>query len=260
MEAERSKKNTDKNALQEFERQIAANNRQIERHEEAARNAIAGTTVMAAINDFATAYVNAWRQGGDAAAAAVASAAASHNIVQNALKLAMKRELTDYAERIHKRIASAIYNYGKITDDVQREIDAIVEEMDKAAKRWQNAFAPPASSSPETSEQIRQGVTGELQAAMTEGTASQLVGLWNMTAMDIRDIRNCVINSDFASSNEKTSPSEIYTMTQYMREISFNTYNTAYNTERISEIADGINGIRVEMAKKDTNVVYSTRG
>ena len=33
-----------------------------------------------------------------------------------------------------------------------------------------------------------QEVTGQLQAAMTEGTASQLVGLWNMTASDVRAI------------------------------------------------------------------------
>ena len=37
------------------------------------------------------------------------------------------------------------------------------------------------------------GVTGQLEAAMTEGTASELVGLWTMTAMDIRVIREWLL-------------------------------------------------------------------
>ena len=260
MEAERSKKNTNQNALQEFERQIAANNRQIERHEEAARNAIAGTTVMNAINSFATAYVNAWRQGGDAAKA---TADVARNIMINALKQAMKTDLQYYADRIHRKIAEAIYNDSEITAATRDGVNTIVGNMNKTSERWQNAFSTLFGDTEEEIEQVRQGVTGELQKAMTEGTASQLVGLWNMTAMDIRDIRNCVINGDYSGSSGTFSPAEVYTMTQYMREISFNTYSTAYNTERISEIADDISGIRAEMVKKSTGMntyTYATRG
>lgn len=42
----------------------------------------------------------------------------------------------------------------------------------------------------DTENTVKNGVTGQLQAAMTEGTASQLVGLWNMTSLDVRALRD----------------------------------------------------------------------
>ena len=242
IQAESNKKRSDAEQIARWNAQIEENNRKIKQNKQAARDAIVGTTVTAAINDFATAYVNAWRQGQDAAKA---SANVARNILINALKQAMKSRIQPYVERLHKRIAAAMNRDGKITETEQAAIDRYVAQIERVAGKWQDAFAPHL----DRIEEAQRGVTGELQAAMTEGTASQLVGLWNMTAMDIRDIRNRVVNSDYFS-NETLSPSEVYNMTQYVREISFNTYNTASNTERIGEIADGVNGIRSDMAAK----------
>lgn len=72
-----------------------------------------------------------------------------------------------------------------------------------------------------------QEVTGQLQAAMTEGTASQLVGLWNMTASDVRAIR------DWLLTGTVTVPESPFNMTQMIElqnEIAVNTRVTAQST------------------------------
>ena len=72
-----------------------------------------------------------------------------------------------------------------------------------------------------------QEVTGQLQAAMTESTASQLVGLWNMTASDVRAIR------DWLLTGTVTVPESPFNMTQMIElqnEIAVNTRVTAQST------------------------------
>ena len=72
-----------------------------------------------------------------------------------------------------------------------------------------------------------QEVTGQLQAAMTEGTASQLVGLWNTTASDVRAIR------DWLLTGTVTVPESPFNMTQMIElqnEIAVNTRVTAQST------------------------------
>lgn len=71
---------------------------------------------------------------------------------------------------------------------------------------------------------LAEGVTGQLQAAMTEGTASQLVGLWNTTASDVRAIR------DWLLTGTVTVPESPFNMTQMIElqnEIAVNTRGRA---------------------------------
>ena len=252
IQAERNKKNSDAEAIRRFEAQIEANNRAIDENRRRATEAIIGTEIRTAISDFANAYANAWAQGINAAESA---ANVVQRILRNAFLVGLKDGIEDYVEDLTKLIGRGVSDNN--LDTIQGDIDILLDKIGEIAANWEKRMRPHLDQLTET----QQGVTGELQKAMTEGTASQLVGLWNMTAMDIRDIRNHVINSDYLS-NETLSPSEIYNMTQYVREISFNTYNTAHNTERIGEIADGVNAIRTEMAKKGTvaQSVYQTRG
>ena len=248
---EDAKKNGDSS---QFDAQLQANQqraeeirRQMEKNQQAARDAIVGTTIMSAINDFASAYVNAWKQGENAAEA---SANVARRILINALKQAMMSNIQPLIERLHARIAGAMERDGRITDAEQAAIDAYVAEIDRIAGKWESAMRPHIDGL----EDARRGVTGELHQKMTEGTASQLVGLWNMTAMDIRDIKNFLLGNGISSIESNTiSPAEIYAMLQVMREISLNTRETADNTERIGEIADEMRGIRNELAQANKN-------
>lgn len=75
-------------------------------------------------------------------------------------------------------------------------------------------------------ENIKNGVTGELKAAMTEQTASQLVGLWNMTAMDLREIKEWLQNNPTTDIAK-----EINSLLHELNAINQNTRRTADNTE-----------------------------
>jgi len=244
IEQEKGKKNGD---TSQFDSQLQANQqrmeeiqRQMEENAQAARNAIVGTDIKSAINEFANAYVNAWQRGEKAAEA---SANVAKNILKNALAEAMKQDLAKDIEKLHAQIANAMQD-GSISDAEQRIIDDMVAALAARAEKWENEIRPYLDDLDST----RKGVTGELQQAMTEGTASQLVGLWNMTAMDIRDIRNYLLGGLVLGTNDSTvsfSPAELYAMMQTWREISANTRETADNTERIiSETRNVANEVR----------------
>ena len=64
---ERSKKNTDEERIKEWENQIDEINKQIEENKEKALDAIFGEDLKSAIDNFATAYADAWANGEDRA-------------------------------------------------------------------------------------------------------------------------------------------------------------------------------------------------
>ena len=104
-----------------------------------------------------------------------------------------------------------------------------------------------------------QEVTGQLQAAMTEGTASQLVGLWNMTASDVRAIR------DWLLTGTVTVPESPFNMTQMIElqnEIAVNTRVTAQSTTAtMHELRDGLGRMDQRLEAIDRNTRgYAGRG
>ena len=64
---ERSKKDTDEERIKEWENQIDEINKQIEENKEKALDAIFGEDLKSAIDNFATAYADAWANGEDRA-------------------------------------------------------------------------------------------------------------------------------------------------------------------------------------------------
>ena len=103
------------------------------------------------------------------------------------------------------------------------------------------------------------GVTGELQAAMTEGTASQLVGLWNMTAMDIRSMLNLTQQQVSLFLSMNLNVNEVLRQ-QYL--IEYNTRRTAENSwETLEELKTGFTRLDSRLQKIDTNTQgYTGRG
>lgn len=104
-----------------------------------------------------------------------------------------------------------------------------------------------------------QEVTGQLQAAMTEGTASQLVGLWNTTASDVRAIR------DWLLTGTVTVPESPFNMTQMIElqnEIAVNTRVTAQSTTAtMHELRDGLGRMDQRLEAIDRNTRgYAGRG
>lgn len=104
------------------------------------------------------------------------------------------------------------------------------------------------------------GVSGKLEAAMTEGTASELVGLWNMTAMDIRALLN--LSSEHFSECRR-SWDITYSIWEETQKIASNTERTANNTDGLVEkLEDGLKSVKDELSeiRKNTKNNNSSRG
>lgn len=129
IEAERSKKKSDKDKIKEWENTIEENNRIIEDNKDKAVDAIFGSDVKSAIDDFASAYADAWGAGED-------RAKAMKDVVKNMIKgVVVEMIKSDLAptvtllrEKIQKALADNI-----ISDAEQAEIDALIEAATKRA-------------------------------------------------------------------------------------------------------------------------------
>lgn len=108
-------------------------------------------------------------------------------------------------------------------------------------------------------DEIENGVTGELQAAVTEGTASQLVGLWNMSALDIRSLLNLSHEHFIECRKQLANIANIYVQ---IVEINNNTKATADNTETlVEELKTGIKSLETKLDEIRKNTKnYNGRG
>lgn len=236
--AEQSKKKPDNNAIKEWKNLLNDINVRIDENKDRILESLAGTDVMSAIDDFAQAYADAWASG---ESAAKKSAEVVKGILRGALINYMKGQLQPEVDALMKKIASSMQNDGRIDTAEQKAIDALLASLDNKAAQYEKALDPYLDK-----ETKRSGVTGELQAQMTEGTGSQLVGLWNMTAMDTREIKDHLKNNPFPNVSK-----DLYVMQNELAEIKQNTRETADNTEGIKEQFDEMNE-KLENIEKNT--------
>ena len=108
-------------------------------------------------------------------------------------------------------------------------------------------------------DEIENGVTGELQAAVTEGTASQLVGLWNMSALDIRSLLNLSHEHFIECRTQLANIANIYVQ---IIGINNNTKATADNTGTlVEELKTGIKSLETKLDEIRKNTKnYNGRG
>lgn len=236
--AEQSKKNPDKKVIKEWQNLLNDINVRIDENKDRILESLAGTDVMSAIDEFAQAYADAWASGEDAAKK---SADVVKGILRNALINYMKGQLQPEVEAIMNKIASSMQNDGRIDSAEQNAIDALVAVLDNKAAQYEQALDPYLEKEKKTS-----GVTGELQAQMTEGTGSQLVGLWNMTAMDTRAIKDHLKNNPIPDVSK-----ELFSIQNELSAIKTNTKDTADNTDGIKEQFEEMNE-KLELIEKNT--------
>lgn len=236
--AEQSKKKPDNNAIKEWQNLLNDINVRIEENKDRILESLTGTDVMSAIDDFAQAYADAWASG---ESAAKKSADVVKGILRNALIRFMSGELQPEVDRLMNKIASSIKNDGRIDTAEQKAIDSLLASLDNKAAQYEKALDPYLDK-----DKKRSGVTGELQAQMTEGTGSQLVGLWNMTAMDTREIKEHMKNNPFPNVSK-----DLYAIQNELAEIKQNTRETADNTDGIKDKFDAMNE-KLENIEKNT--------
>lgn len=233
--AEQSKKKPDKDVIREWEKALKDIDVRIQENKDRIVESLAGTDVMSAINQFAQAYADAWASG---ESAAKKSADVVKGILRNALINYMSGQLQPEVDRLMQRIADAMRD-GRISTYEQNAIDALRNALDKKAAQYEEMMRPYLD------EIDIDGVTGELKAAMTEQTGSQLVGLWNMTAMDTREIK------EYLKGNPMREVMQgVNNVLSELQAIRLNTGNTASNTVYLEA---GLRALHEKLEKIEKN-------
>ena len=128
---EKDKKKPDEERIKEWEKQLDDINLKLEENKEKAIEAITGTDVMSAIDEFAQAYSEAWATGTDAAEA-------STKIVQNLIKTAiigfLKDKLSPSVEEFMKKLADYMSD-GIVSPWEEAELNKFKEKMEAEAQK-----------------------------------------------------------------------------------------------------------------------------
>lgn len=242
---EESKKKSDSDKIQEWKDKLVELNDAIEDSNRKQIEMWAGTDIQSAIDDFADALIEAYAQGEDGAKA---MGETTKKILANAVKEALKKQILGKAMQDAVTQLGKDMEDGKLSDADKKRFEdsanAAGERFTEAMKMYDELFK-------DTENAVKDGVTGQLQAAMTEGTASQLVGLWNMTALDLRAIKDLTAEHFRQAKPYMVNVESILAET---RQINANTKRGADNTDGlIEELREGFSRMRTELSEIKSN-------
>lgn len=182
---EEEKKKTDDDRINEWREQLEEIDKTLANNKEKAKDAIFGEDLQSAIDNFAQAYADAWSKGENRSKSAKDTVKnMMRQMVVESIKAAM--ESSKAMEKIRAKLEE-FYADNVLTGWEQ---DYIYNMAEGLQKELDEQFGWADSLMKDDEEKKKEGVSGQLQAAMTEGTASQLVGLWNSTAIDMRELKN----------------------------------------------------------------------
>ena len=127
---EQDKKKTDDNRIKEWQKQLDDINAQLEENKEKAIEAITGTDVMSAIDEFAKAYADVWATGENAAES---SAKAVQTLIKTAIIEFLKKKLSPSVQDFMKQLADYMSD-GIVSPWEEAELNKLKEKMDKEAQ------------------------------------------------------------------------------------------------------------------------------
>lgn len=129
---ERAKKNSDDERIKEWQNQLDDINEQIEDNADKQIEAIAGTSVMSAIDEFAQAYADAWENGTDAAEA---SSKAVKNLLKTSILNFLKSQLSPDVKQFMSDLATYMSD-GIISPWEDEQLNKLKEKMDETAANY----------------------------------------------------------------------------------------------------------------------------
>lgn len=235
---------TDQKEIDKYNAQLEEIAKKEKENEVARIEALTGTDIMSAIDEVAQAYADVWSSGEDSAKNSFERV---KGWIRTALIDQLKSKLQPEVTAIMNSIADAIENDGKVDAAEQAAIDVLTGALDAKAAQYKDALDPYLEKSKQSA------VTGELQAAMTEGTGSQLVGLWNMTAMDIRSIK------EFMLYGNKVDLAKTVDISASVGSILAETVNISRNTLRTANNTDGLVNTLATLKDELRNINNNTK-
>lgn len=170
IEEEQAKKNVDQGQVDEWLARIEEIDDAIEANENSAVEAVAGQSVMSAIDSFANAYADAWANGADAAEA---STKAVRNMLRGSLIEFLKGQLSDEVEAFNNRLAEAMKD-GIVEPWEESQLDALREKMDGEAQKYYEQTSKYWRD--EDTEVTQQEASRRGYETLSEDTGNELVG------------------------------------------------------------------------------------
>lgn len=172
---EQDKKKTDDNRIKEWQKQLDDINAQLEENKEKAIEAITGTDVMSAIDEFAKAYADAWATGENAAES---SAKTVQTLIKTAIIEFLKKKLSPSVQDFMKQLADYMSD-GIISPWEEAELNKLKEKMDKEA---QEIFENSGKWLKDESKYEQQATSGGFEA-MSQDSADELNGRFTALQM-----------------------------------------------------------------------------
>ena len=129
---EEDKKHTDSDRIEEWEQQLEEIDEELEENKEKAIEAITGTDVMSAIDEFAQAYADAWASGEDAAKASTDTV---KKLIKTSLLEFLKKQLSPDVEEFMGKLAEYMSD-GIIDSWEKAQLDRLAENMNNTAKNY----------------------------------------------------------------------------------------------------------------------------
>lgn len=186
IQEEKSKKDPDKKRIKEWEKQYEEITNLIEDNAAKAQDAIFGSDIQAAINDFAEAYADAWAQGEDRAKSA-------KDFVKNMIKQmvieAMKADIKEPMQVIRDKLEE-FWEDGIITQTEENIIDEMIKKLNQdldASFGWADKYFDDNTAS-------KQQATSRGFQAMSQDTGDELNGRFTDIQGKVTDIRNAVMS------------------------------------------------------------------
>lgn len=186
IQEEKSKKDPDKKRIKEWEKQYEEITNLIEDNAAKAQDAIFGSDIQAAINDFAEAYADAWAQGEDRAKSA-------KDFVKNMIKQmvieAMKADIKEPMQVIRDKLED-FWEDGIITQTEENIIDEMIKKLNQnleASFGWADKYFEDNTAS-------KQQATSRGFQTMSQDTGDELNGRFTDIQGKVTDIRNAVMS------------------------------------------------------------------
>lgn len=172
---EQDKKKSDDNRIKEWQKQLYDINAQLEENKEKAIEAITGTDVMSAIDEFAKAYADAWATGENAAES---SAKAVQTLIKTAIIEFLKKKLSPSVQDFMKQLADYMSD-GIVSPWEEAELNKLKEKMDKEA---QEIFENFGKWLKDESKYEQQATSGGFEV-MSQDSANELNGRFTALQM-----------------------------------------------------------------------------
>lgn len=167
---EQAKKKVDTSQVDALKEQLDEIDEAIQSNEEAAVEAIAGQSIMSAIDSLASAYADAWANGEDAASASVK---ATRNMLRTSLTEFLKGQLTDEVTAFNEKLAEVMRD-GIMEPWEEKQLDELRDKMDKEAQKYYEQTSKYWEG--EKEEEKQQQASSKGYQTLSEDTGNELVG------------------------------------------------------------------------------------